>query len=378
MLYKNDIFSGTIPEINYDDFSGNIPDDFMFDITNIPGSSDDITLQAIEHYKKQAGNPNLEMHLRYIAHAYVTNLTDYYEMCNFNSPTLRKALPHFSENVRFMESKNSPDIHIESSGRIKSLYSFYDRLADMIQKCISKNEPIPEHGAFYDIYATRDIFIPFHDMTYNPQQFYKLTYRNILEYFEFIDKLNKQDSRYSLIPMSENEKQDLKRPKIPTYSDNDVDIPSKNFIEYALEERNIPVGYKYLAEISDDLPPLYIVDEILMFKNYNLDDKTSYSASPLYKAIVKQTEQEMLDKLKYIIEKKIIESFPKDKKDILKEFRSLPISEFLIKYQSSLNSYQSGYCKVLDYLDNASLDNIFSSPEFNNKEISSELKRYFL
>ena len=377
MLYENDIFSGNIPEINYDDFSGNIPDDFMFDITNIPGSSDDITLQAIEHYKKQAGNPELELHLRYIAHAYVTNLTDYYEMCNFNSSTLRKALPHFSEDVRFMESKNSPDIYIESSGRIKSCYSFYDRLADMIHKCISKNQPIPEHGAFHDIYATRDIFFPFHDMTYNPQQFYKLTYRIILEYFEFIDKLSEQDSSYSLVPMSQNEKKDLKRPKIPTYCENDIDIPDKNFIDYALEERNIPVGYRYLAQISDDLPPLHMINEILILKNYNLDDKTSYSDSPLYKAIVKQSEQEMLDKLRYILEKKIIESFPKDKKDTLKDYRTLPISEFLSKYKSNLNASQSGYCKLLDFLDNNSIDNIFSSPEFNNKEISAELKRYF-
>lgn len=377
MLYENDIFSGTNPEINYDEFSGNIPDDFMFDITNIPGSSDDITLQAIEHYKKQAGNPNLELHLRYIAHTYVTNLTDYYEMCNFNSPTLRKALPHFSEDVRFMESKNSPDIHIESSGRIKSLYSFYDRLADMIQKCIGKNQPLPEHGAFHDIYATRDVFIPFHDMIYNPQQFYKLTYRTILEYFEFIDKLSEQDTRYNLAQISKNEKKKLQRPQFPTYSENDICIPNKNFITYALEARNIPFGYKYLAEISEDLAPLYLVDETSNFKQYNLDDKTSYADSPIYKAIVKQTEQEMLDKLRYIIEKKIIESFPKDKKDMVEDYRTLPITEFLIKYQSNLNTSQSGYCRVIDALDSNSGDNIFSYPEFNTKEVSSELQRYF-
>lgn len=343
------------------------PENFILDITSMPGSSDDITLYAIDYYQKQLDNPNLIEPLRDIARAYIVNLTAYYEMSNFDSQKLRDALPHLSETAIFMENKTCIDMDVESTARIKSLYSTYQKILDRVFEYVANNKPIPDTEFLKDIYATRDIFHPRHDMKIDPQAFYRLVYRTILEYMEYIDDIHSKDPNYSFIEVSKQDKKDLKRPKKITYSKvAQIDIPEKDFITYALEARGIPQAYKYLAELPDNLSSETIANEIINLQNCDISDETSYSSSLIFNMIVSQTKKEFSNKLRNHFEELLIKDLSKD---VLADYSSLPIEEFLEHYRSSLNSFQLNSCMLIHHLDCAEAQGTFENevlPKFTN------------
>lgn len=367
MLYKNE------------DFTGEIPDDFILDITKIPGSSDEITLIAIDYYAKKIQDPNLAQPLKAIANAYVANLTEYYNMTNFDSQNLRDILPFLSKSHRFIESKSSTEIDIESTARIKSFYSVYKKILDISVESITTNMPIPNNCFLHDIYATRDILYPRHDMRNNPQAFYRLTYKTILEYMEYIDKLSEQDSRYGLVPLSEKEHRNLIRPQLVKYGAGEISVPENDFIGYALNEKNIPSAYRYLADI-DNMTPAALCNELLKLKQCDMSNPETYSDLLLYKMITAQTQKEYLFKLRNHFETILLNDFSKKSNEMYKDFCSLPLDEFLYNYEHSLNSYNTNCCKLITHIDSITSKNALpttSFPEFSTTSFMNEVIQKF-
>lgn len=356
------------------------PEDFIFDITNIPGSSEDVTLLAIEYYKKQLENPNLSEELKEVAYAYVINLTEYYELSNFNSPKLRAALPHLSKSADFMESKTCIDMDVEATGRIKSFYSVYQKILDESIEAISNNEDISEKCFFYDIYATRDILHPRHDMKFSPQAFYKMVYKTILEYMEYIDDLHFKDSSYSFFEIPETEKRNLTRPRKHTYPANSVDIPDKDFVSYALEIKGVPYAYRYLTDFSDKLSPEVLANEIIALKTADLSNPATYSNSFLFTMLSSQVKKEYSYTLRNHFEKVLIEKLSKEELD---DYYSFPIDEFLENHEQDLNQFQINCCIFIKHMDSSEAQGLFNTetiPKFTNLAFMNEcietLNRY--
>lgn len=349
------------------------PDDFILDITKIPGSSDDVCLIAIKYYTEQSNNPDLSKDLRDIARAFAGNLTEYYEMSNFKSSKLREVLPHLSESARFMESKGTIDMDIESAGRIKSFYSVYQKTLEGIIECMENDEPLPTNGLLTDIYATRDILYPRHDMKFNPQAFYKLTYKTIYEYMLFIDELSKKDPRYGLVPYEEEKLRKLSRPKKYTFNKNEVHIPEKDFTDYILELEGIQKGYRYLADASEDSSFFSISADIIKLKNADLSDPRSYSESIIYKSIVEETQKDYMYKIRNDIEENLINQFDDS---TLKDYYSLPMKDFMRIHKPFLSHSQYNTCNLINALDSencsSELLNDIKSPKIK-KDISDAI-----
>ena len=144
-----------------------IPEDFIFDIASVPGSSDEVCQKTIKHYEKMKEKPDLDARLVNICNGIIGALTEYYKLASRSSENLRGVLPHISEAARFMESQTTVDIDIESSGRIKSFYSEYVKIIDRVKEFVEHDKAIPMDGFLEDTWATRDIIHPRHDMRYN-------------------------------------------------------------------------------------------------------------------------------------------------------------------------------------------------------------------
>ena len=94
-----------------------LPEDFILDITELAGSGNTACLIAIEHYRQFLNSENPIV--RQISQAMVGNLTEYYNISHPGSMNFELALPHLSEMANFMDSKNTPQMDIESTARIK-------------------------------------------------------------------------------------------------------------------------------------------------------------------------------------------------------------------------------------------------------------------
>ena len=159
-----------------------LPDNFLLDITNIPGSSDDVCLTSIEHYRDFLYHP--DPIVANIAQAMIGNLTEYYNISHKGSLNFELALPHLSEMANFMDSKNTPQMDIESTARIKSFYSLYEKLLMECSDRLEKKTAIPTSGLAYDIIATRDVIHPRYQFRLEPENFYRHVYGLILEYIK--------------------------------------------------------------------------------------------------------------------------------------------------------------------------------------------------
>lgn len=362
-----------------EEFEGKIPDDFILDITQIPGSSDDVTLKAIDYYKQKLDEPDLAQSLKDIAKAFVVNLTEYYEMSNFESQKLRDALPFLSESARFMEKRDSLEMDVEPKARIKSLYSAYKKILDLSIVAISKNQSVEESAFLQDIYATRDILSPRHDMRTNPQAFYKLVYRTILEYMEFIDELHEKDPEFYLLEFPEYELKTLTKPQKIKYAPTDIDVPDNDFIDYALEHKKIPLAYRYLADI-DNIEPSSIKTELAELKKADISKPETYSHLMLYQMVTSQVQKETLSQLRSHFDNILFNEFDKKSKDMYADYCSLPLAEFLKEYEHSLSSYHINCCRFLHHLDSANSTNILDTsdfPQFNNKSFMNDVIQEF-
>ena len=84
---------------------------------------------------------------------------------------------------------------VQSTARIKSFYSAYEKLLGDCLNHYKNRTPIPEHELINDIIATRDVLYPRYQLKNEPQTFYKLVYKTVLDYMEYIDTLNNGDSK---------------------------------------------------------------------------------------------------------------------------------------------------------------------------------------
>lgn len=323
-----------------------IPEDFIYDITSVPGSSDEVCLKAIDHYQKQLSRTGLHPKLSEIARGIIGALTEYYDMASFESERLRNVLPHLSEAARFMEAQTSVGIDVESSGRIKSFYSEYVKIIEKITEYVEKDKPIPEHDLLEDTWATRDILHPRHDMKSNPQAFYKETYGLIIDFMEYIDDLNKKDPRYGLKEYSEDKLLDLQRPKQYSFPPEDtVSIPEKNFLEYAFEIKGLQEGFEHLPELSNETDIQNLKTQIEVFQN---SSDIIRKDLPLTKSI---TDKAKFDQL--IVHRNEIEAEILDKlsDDTLKNYESLSFNDFFKQNKFKLSAIQRDKLKYLDYLN---------------------------
>lgn len=357
----------------------NIPSDFIFDIASIPGSSEEVCQLTIEHYQKQLDTPDLHPKLREIASGIISALTQYYRMANFESEDLRNILPHLSEASQFMESKATIDVDVESAGRIKSFYSTYVKIIDDItSEYIEKDKPLPEKGFFLeDIWATRDILRPRHDMRTNIKAFYKATYGLILNFMEYIDKLSNDDPRYGLKEYEKSKMLDLQKPKKYSFPPEDtVIIPEKTFLEYAFEIKKVPDGFKYLP---DNLNAEELKNLKLQIKNFQ-ESSSIGAETALYRYIVESSKVEQLIQHRNTVQSQFLE---KTSAEVAKDLESLPFDDFFAKNKFKVSSLQRDELRYLNYLNNIISNNkvtdplsiIINRPDIENNGFFDMLKK---
>lgn len=324
-----------------------IPEDFIYDIASVPGSSDEVCQKAINHYKTIKSRPGLDSRLIEICDGIIGALTEYYSMASLGSSNLRQILPHLSENARFMESQTTVDVDVESSGRIKSFYSEYVKILDKITECVEKNEPIPTNGFLEDTWATRDVFHPRHDMKYNTQAFYAETYSLILDFMEHIEELSQEDSSYGFKEYDEQTLLNLKRPKKYSFPETEtVVIPENDFLEYAFQSKKLAKGFKYLPSGITDIDEL---KNLIRDMKSNYDIRLEADNYPILNSVINDAKFEQLVAYRNDYEKMILDGM-KDSK-IVSSYESLPFDEFFEEHKRSFNSAQRDKLRFLNFLN---------------------------
>lgn len=321
----------------------NFPTNFLLDITKIPGSSEKVCLLAIEHYRSFINYP--DPIVNQIAQSMVGNLTQYYAISHPGSPKFEQALPHLSVVANFMDSKNTPSMDIESTARIKSFYSTYEKLLLKCSKAIEHNEYPSQAGLIQDIIATRDVLHPRYQLKKDPQAFFKNVYGAILQFMELIDELGKENPEYGFEEISKHKRIQAGRPKIYDFSEDLIEIPNKDFIDYALEIKQIPPIYRYLAELSN------ISNIAMMNSIVNLKSTTDYGeifSLSIIQALKSQIQKEGLVNFRNVLEDDLIRQMPKH---MYKDYKNKSLKDFLYIYKSSLKPEEKDMLNVVSHID---------------------------
>ena len=299
-----------------------LPDNFLLDITNIPGSSDDVCLTSIEHYRDFLYHP--DPIVANIAQAMIGNLTEYYNISHKGSLNFELALPHLSEMANFMDSKNTPQMDIESTARIKSFYSLYEKLLMECSDRLEKKTAIPTSGLAYDIIATRDVIHPRYQFRLEPENFYRHVYGLIL---------------------------DISKPKILNFEpDSNFTIPKQDFVAYALNIKGIPEVYRYITSLPPSLNKDDIYREIQKIRNADFFEDTT--TLPIVKALKSQVQKEGIIDFRNSLENELLQ-FMSPRKKMLQDYRKLPQEEFLYVYGTSLYPEYRDFIRIINYLDSS-------------------------
>lgn len=323
-----------------------LPEDFILDITGIPGSSSDVCLIAIEHYKQFINSQNILV--RQISAAMIGNLTEYYNLSNKGSLNFELALPHLSEMANFMDSKNTPQMDIESTARIKSFYSTYEKLLLECSELLEHGKALPTSSLAYDLIATRDVLYPRYQLRLEPQAFYKHVYGLILEYMEHIDDLSEEDSRYGFEEIPPHKQIEISRPKKFNFiPDETYVIPDKDFIDFAFEIKNIPEIYRYLTSLPPNMGSADIKSDIEQIKKN--PKSTEITSLPLVKAIKNQLRKENLLEFRNSLEEDLLSIMVNPK--MLKEYKELSAEDFIYIYKQRLAPYQRDFARIIEYID---------------------------
>lgn len=331
--------------MNFDELE--IPEDFIFDIASVPGSSDEVCQKAINHYKTMKSKPGLNPRLVEICDGIIGALTEYYSMASLGSSKLRGILPHLSDNARFMESQTTVDVDVESSGRVKSFYSEYVKILDKITEYVEQNKAIPKTGFLEDTWATRDVFHPRHDMKYNPQAFYAETYSLILDFMEHIDDLSQEDPRYGFKEYSEQTLLNIKRPKKYSFPKEEVVvIPNYDFLDYAFKSKKLAQGFKYLpVDIEDANEVKTLISE--MKSNYDIIlEPENY---PILKKVINDAKFEQLVNFRNEYETQILNGMTDAK--VISSYETLPFDEFFEECKRSFTAIQRDKLRFLNFLN---------------------------
>lgn len=327
-----------------------LPDNFLLDITQIPGSKDDVCKQAIAHYRVFLNHPSPEVNQ--IAAAMVGNLTEYYEISHEGSTKFALAIPHLSDVANFMDSQNTPIMDIQSTARIKSLYSLYEKLLEECPNRLEENKPILTKGLAKDIIATRDVLYPRYQFANDPQAFYKSVYAAVLEFMDYIDELSQENPEYGLEPLSPEKQYEFQRPKRYTFSPDDVTIPEKDFIDYALEIKKVPQIYRALSSLPADFDEETILADIQAIQN-GLSEDELYNL-PLIKALKNQIKKESLITFRDNLEKKIFSSMQTEEtQQMYKDYRNMTTEDFLYVYEKTLKPEFKDYISIISTIDDS-------------------------
>lgn len=324
-----------------------LPADFILDITHISGSSDDVCLKAIEHYKRFLNNPDPVVIS--ISQAMVGNLTEYYSLSHIGSPNFELALPHLSEMASFMDSKNTIQMDVESTARIKSFYSLYEKLLMECSEHLERNYAIPTSGLAYDIIATRDVMHPRYQFRFEPENFYRHVYGLILEYMEHINELSKTDSRYGFKKIPHKKQLEIIRPKVFDFDPPETfSVPDKDFVAYALDIKGIPQIYRYITSLSSSMSKEDIYREIEKLRS--TEDNDELFELPIVKALKSQIQKESVISFRNSLERELL-SIMSSRKKMLQDYKKLSEEDFLYIYGKSLYPEYRDFIRIINYLD---------------------------
>lgn len=326
-----------------------LPEDFILDITELAGSGNTACLIAIEHYRQFLNSENPIV--RQISQAMVGNLTEYYNISHPGSMNFELALPHLSEMANFMDSKNTPQMDIESTARIKSFYSTYEKLLLECSELLEKKDSIPTSGLAYDLIATRDVLYPRYQLRLEPHNFYKHVYGLILEYMEHIDNLSKIDPRYGFEEIPEQKRIKLQRPKRLNFvPDEDYTIPDIDFTDFALEFKGIPLIYKYLADLSPKISATDIRRDIEIIQSSQ--DFEQLGELPLIQALRNQLRKESLVCFRNELEKDVLSDMPNNP-TMIKEYKERSAEDFIYIYKQRLSPPHRDFIRIVEYIDSS-------------------------
>lgn len=328
-------------------YKAELPRNFLLEITKIPGSKDEVCKKAIAHYKLYATYPDPS--ISKIAEAMVGNLTEYYDISHQGSHKFELAIPHLSDVANFMDSKNTPIMDIQSTARIKSFYSLYEKLLLECSNKLEKNKDIPTKGLAKDIIATRDVLYPRYQFKNDPQAFYKSVYGAVLEFMDYIDELSQENPEYGLEPLTPEKQYEFQRPKRYTFSQDDVTIPEKDFIDYALEIKKVPQIYRILSSLPDDFDQEKILTDIQKIQNAISEDEIH--DLPLVKALKNQIKKESLITFRDNLEKKIFSSITT--KQMYDDYRNMSPEDFIYVYEKALKPEFKDYISIISTIDDS-------------------------
>lgn len=331
-----------------ENFSLTLPNGFLFDITNIAGSSNEVCIKTIKHYYSFIEHPNPIV--QQIAKAMVGNLHEYYNVSYPGTSQFQLALPHLSDVANFMDSKNSPNMDIQSTARIKSFYSAYEKLLSSCANSLEHDRPIPTHGFAKDLIATRDILYPRYQFRNDPQAFYKCTYSTILDFMEYIEQLSQQDPQYGFEPVSHQKQQELMKPKKYNFPEDEIiHVPDKDFLAYALELKGIPNIYRDLATISTKLDPEIIIKDIQKIQSGQVD---SIYDLPIIQVLQNEIKKDTLIEFRNLLEQEFLDSIPANS-PMLQNYKTENLDDFLYLYKLTLKPQYKDYLAIIAHIDSA-------------------------
>lgn len=331
-----------------ENFSLTLPNGFLFDITNIAGSSNEVCIKTIKHYYSFIEHPNPIV--QQIAKAMVGNLHEYYNVSYPGTSQFQLALPHLSDVANFMDSKNSPNMDIQSTARIKSFYSAYEKLLSSCANSLEHDRPIPTHGFAKDLIATRDILYPRYQFRNDPQAFYKCTYSTILDFMEYIEQLSQQDPQYGFEPVSHQKQQELMKPKKYNFPEDEIiHVPDKDFLAYALELKGIPNIYRDLATISTKLDPEIIIRDIQKIQSGQIDNIYDL---PIMQVLQNEVKKDSLTEFRNLLEQEFLDNIPANS-TMLKDYKAENLDDFLYLYKLTLKPQYKDYLAIISHIDSA-------------------------
>lgn len=331
------------------DINRPIPDNFFLEITKLSGSDLDVCCMAIEHYQSFITYP--DPIVQQIAEAMIGNLKEYYNIANIKSNKFNTVIPHLSEMANFMDSKNTPSMDVQSTARIKSFYSTYEKLLMECSNHLEKHEPIPTHGLAKDIIATRDVLSPRYHFKNNPQGFYKQVYGAILDFMDYIDDLSQEDPRYGFIEIPPEKQAEISRSKkISILEEENLTIPSSDFLSYALELRQVPEIYKYIAGLKGNMTEEQIRDSIAYLKSTSTADEAN--ETQIAKLIHNQIKKESLIDFRNKLEQEFLDSLNKNSA-IYKDYVTKSKDDFIYINRLSLKPEFRDYLEVISSIDDA-------------------------
>lgn len=327
-----------------------LPENFLLDITNIAGSSDDVCLKAIQHYKNYLNYP--EPVVQQISKAMIGNLTEYFNLSHQGSSQFEKVLPHLSDVANFMDSKNSPNMDVQSTARIKSLFSDYEKLLSSCADNLENNKPIPDSGFAKDLIATRDVLYPRYHLRNDPQAFYKHVYSTILEFMEYIDKLSQDNPEYGFEPVATKKQQELMKPKkyhFPKEESETITIPDNDFLGYAFNTKGIPEVYRYLVAIASKLDKEIILKDIQKIQSEtNLQDLQKLS---LIHTLQNEIKKESLVAFRNSLEQELLDSMPLES-SMFKDYTTKSKEDFLYIHKGLKPIYKD-YLSIISNIDDS-------------------------